>query len=157
MQEFQWIGVAAIAVGLLWMGGFTWAYFSAAGKAKASENWPSTLGKVISSEVRVEESRDRRGGTSTWYNPVVSYSYSAGGQKLHGDRLRFGNPRSGSRRKADEAVARYPVGSSPAVRYNPERPEECVLETTRPGPIYLIMALGGLVFVAVGYFFTAVV
>ena len=153
MQDFQWIGLAAVALGLLWTAGFAWAHFRAVGKAKAAESWPSTLGKVISSEVRVEESTDRHGGTTTWYNPVVSYSYSAGGRQLHGDRLRFGNPRSGSRKKADEAVARYAVGSSPAVRYNPERPEECVLETAKPGPTYLIMALGGLVFIAVGLFF----
>jgi hypothetical protein len=153
--DFQWIGSAMIVAGLLWTGGFTWAHFSALSQAKAAESWPSALGKVVSSEVRVEEGNRRNGRTATWYNPVVSYSYSAGGRQLHGDRLRFGNPRSASRRKADEAVARYAVGSAPAVRYNPERPEQCVLETARPGPIYLIMAPGGLVFLVVGVFFVA--
>jgi hypothetical protein len=38
------------------------------------------------------------------------------------------------------------------VRYNPDRPEECVLETRKPGPIYLVMAAFGLLFVGFGLF-----
>ena len=155
MEDFQWIGVAAILVGVLWTAGFAWAHFRALGKAKEAESWPSALGRVVSSEVRIEESSDRNGGTTIWYNPVVTYSYTAAGRQLQGSRLRFGNPRSTNRTKADQAIAPYAVGSSPAVRYNPQRPEECVLETVKPGPIYLIMALGGLVFVAVGLIFMA--
>ena len=102
---------------------------------------------MISSEVVEEESTDREGGTSTWYNPAVTYAYSAGGRELTGRRLRFGNYRSASRRKAEAALAPYPAGAAPAVRYNPENPAECVLETTKPGPLYLIMALFGFLFV----------
>ena len=154
MSDFQWIGTGFILLGLAWAGGFAFAHFRAAGKAKAAESWPSTLGRVISSEVRVEEGRDRDGDTTTWYNPVVTYSYSAGGRQLQGTRLRFGNPRSASRKKADAAIAPYAVGSSPAVRYNPENPEECVLETRKPSPIYLVMALFGLLFVGFGFMFS---
>ena len=39
------------------------------------------------------------------------------------------------------------------VRYNPEKPEECVLETRKPSPIYLILAVFGLPFIAFGLFF----
>jgi hypothetical protein len=154
VSDFQWIGLAFILLGLAWTAGFAFAHFRAAGKAKAAESWPSTLGRVVSCEVRIEESRDRHGGTTTWYNPVVTYSYTAAGRQLQGTRLRFGNPRSGSRKKADAAIAPYAVGSSPAVRYNPERPEECVLETRKPSPVYLIMAVFGLLFVGFGIVFT---
>jgi hypothetical protein len=155
VEDFQWIGIAAILVGLAWTAGFAWAHFRAVGKARAAESWPSALGKVVSSEVRIEKSRDRHGRSTVWYNPVVTYSYTAGGRQLQGTRLRFGNPRSTNRTKADEAIAPYGVGSSPAVRYNPQRPEECVLETVKPGAIYLVMSLGGLVFLAVGLVFLA--
>jgi hypothetical protein len=121
-------------------------------KATSAQAWPTATGRVVSCEVIEEESTDREGGTSTWYNPVVTYAYTAGGRELTGQRLRFGNYRSASRKKAEAALAPYAVGSTPAVRYNPEKPEECVLETTRPGPLYLVMALFGLLFIAFGLF-----
>ena len=147
-------GVGFILLGLLWSGGFAWAHLRAAGKAKAAETWPTATGRVLACEVRIEESSDRDGGTTTWYNPVVTYSYTAGGRELQGSRLRFGNPRSASRKKADAAIAAYPVGAAPAVRYNPEKPEECVLETRKPSPIYLVMAVFGLLFVGFGIMFS---
>lgn len=148
----EYVGFGLLLLGILWVAGFGWAHFRAAGKAKAAETWPTAAGRVISSEVVEEESTDREGGTSTWYNPVVTYSYSAGGRELTGRRLRFGNYRSASRRKAEAALSPYPAGATPAVRYNPGNPEECVLETTKPGPIYLIMALFGFLFVGFGLY-----
>jgi hypothetical protein len=144
------VAAGLIVLGLLWAGGFGYAHFRAAGKAKASLSWPQAQARILSSSVVVEESNDRDGNTSTWYNPVVQYSYSAGGGERQGSRLRFGNPRSGSRKKIEEMIARYPEGSTPMVRYNPEDPAECVLESTKPSPIYLIMAPFGLVFAFVG-------
>ncbi|HEX8535745.1 MAG TPA: DUF3592 domain-containing protein [Allosphingosinicella sp.] len=151
------VALGLIVLGLVWALGFGYAHFRAAGKAKASESWPTASGTVRSAEVQIEESTDREGGTSTWYNPIVVYSYSAGGRELEGRRLRFGNPRSSSRKKADAAIAPYAVGSSVPVRYNPEKPEECVLETRKPSPIYLILAIFGLPFIAIGLFFNQLV
>lgn len=148
----EFIGLGLIALGLIWTAGFGYAHFRAVGRAKASESWPSTLGRVVSCEVRVEESSDSDGNTTTWYNPVVTYAYTAGGKERQGSRLRFGNYRSGSRKKAEAAIAPYPAGAEPAVRYDPHNPDECVLETKRPGPIYLVMAVFGLLFVGFGLF-----
>lgn len=148
----DYVGIGLLALGILWVAGFGWAHFRAVGKARAAQSWPTATGRVISSEVVEEESTDREGGTSTWYNPVVVYAYSAGGRELTGRRLRFGNYRSSSRRKAEAAIAAYPAGATPAVRYNPENPEECVLETTKPGPVYLIMALAGFLFIGFAIF-----
>jgi hypothetical protein len=36
-----------------------------------------------------------------------------------------------------------------------KRPEECVLETRKPGPIYLVMAMFGFLFIAFGLFWDA--
>ena len=148
----DFVGVGLVLLGLLWVAGFGYAHFSALGKARAAETWPTATGRVISCEVVEEESTDREGGTSTWYNPVVTYAYTAGGRELTSRRLRFGNYRSASRKKAEGALAPYPVGASPTVRYNPENPEECVLETTKPGPLYLVMALSGFLFIGFGIF-----
>jgi len=146
----NWVPVGLILVGLIWVAGFAWAHFRAVGKAKAAETWPTATGKVLSCDVVEEETRDREGGTTTWYNPVVSYAYNVGGRDLQSSRLRFGNYRSSTRKKAEACLARYSAGGSTPVRYNPEKPEECVLETTKPGPLYLVMAVFGLLFVAAG-------
>jgi hypothetical protein len=152
----DWVGFGMIALGLLWTGGFAWAHFRAVAKAKAAESWPSALGRIAACEVIEEESTDREGHTTTWYNPVVHYSYTAGGRDYESRRLRFGNYRSSSRKKAEAMLARYKAGGQAPVRYNPEKPEECVLETTRPGPIYLIMAMFGLIFVGFGLFWNSI-
>jgi hypothetical protein len=151
----NWVPVGLIVIGLVWFGALVWTHLRAVGKAKAAETWPTASGKVTSCEVVVEESSDREGGTTTWYNPVVGYAYNVGGRELTGQRLRFGNYRSSSRKKADAMIAPYAVGSSPTVRYNPEKPEECVLETRKPGPVYLVMAVFGLLFVTMGVFWLA--
>jgi hypothetical protein len=148
----DYVGPGLLLLGILWVAGFGYAHFRALAKARAAETWPTAVGRVVSCEIIEEESRDREGGTSTWYNPVVTYAYTAGGRELTGRRLRFGNYRSASRKKAEALLAAYPVGASPSVRYNPEKPEECVLETRKPGPIYLVMALFGFLFVAFGLF-----
>jgi hypothetical protein len=148
----DYIGLGMIALGLAWAAGFGWAHFRAVGKARAAESWPTAMGKVHSCQVVEEESTDREGHTTTWYNPVVAYSYSAGGREHEGRRLRFGSYRKSTRKKAEAMLAAYAPGGTAAVRYNPDRPEECVLETVRPGPIYLIMALFGFLFVAMGLF-----
>lgn len=150
----EFVGLGALLLGILWVAGFGYAHFRAVGKAKAAETWPTATGRVLACEVVEEESTDE--GTTTWYNPVVTYAYSAGGRELTGRRLRFGNYRSGSRSKAQAALGPYPVGASPAVRYNPEKPEESVLETRKPGPIYLIMALFGLLFIGFGLFWGSI-
>jgi hypothetical protein len=148
----DFVGIGLILLGLIWAAAFAFAHFRAVGKAKAAESWPSAVGRVVSCQVVEEESTDREGHSTTWYVPVVAYSYSAGGRDLQGQRLRFGNYRSSSRKKAEAALAPYPQGSTPSVRYNPEQPEECVLETRKPGPIYLVMAAFGLLFVGFGLF-----
>jgi hypothetical protein len=152
----EYVGLGLLLLGIFWVAGFGYAHFRAVGKAKAAETWPTATGRVVACEVVEEESSDRDGATTTWYNPIVTYAYTAGGRELTGRRLRFGNYRFGTRRKAEAALAAYPVGASPAVRYNPEKPEECVLETKKPGPIYLIMALFGLLFVGFGLFWSSV-
>jgi Protein of unknown function (DUF3592) len=148
----NWVAVGLILIGLVWFGALTWAHLRAVGKAKAAETWPTATGKVLSRDIVVEESEDREGGTTTWYNPVVTYAYNVAGRDLEGNRLRFGNCRVASRKKAEACLAPYGAGASTAVRFNPEKPEECVLETRKPGPVYLVMAVFGLLFVAMGVF-----
>jgi hypothetical protein len=148
----NWVAVGLIIIGLIWCAAFAWAHFRAVGKAKAAETWPIASGTIVSCDIVVEESSDREGGTTTWYNPVVTYAYNVGGQDLESTRLRFGSYRSASRKKAEALLAPYAPGGLTSVRYNPGKPDECVLETKKPGPLYIVMALFGLLFVGLGLF-----
>src|SRR5688572_706551 len=103
-DRMEIIGPLLLAFGLAWMAGFAFIHFRAVGKARAAETWPTTIGRIVSSEVIVEESRDDEG--STWYNPVVAYSYSVAGRALEGSRIRFANMRRGSRAKAEAIIGR---------------------------------------------------
>jgi hypothetical protein len=150
------MGAAMIVFGLLWAGGFGFAHLRTVAKARAAESWPSALGRIAGVEVVEERSTRRRGHRRTWFRPLVRYSYSAGGLERRGSRLRFGDYRCSTRSKAEAMLAPYAVGSSAAVRYNPHKPDESVLETGKPRPIYLIMALFGLFFVAFGLFWISV-
>ncbi len=140
-----------VLLGVVWIGGFGWAHLRAVGKAKAAETWPSAVATVHSAAVVEEESTDREGHSSTWYNPVVAYSYSVAGRSFESKRLRFGNYRRASRAKAEAMLAPYRAGGSAQVRYNPDAPEECVLETAKPGPIYAVMAAAGLIWIGVAF------
>jgi hypothetical protein len=149
-NELVW---GLVLLGVVWTGGFAWAHLRAVGKAKAAETWPTAVGTIHSAAVVEEESTDREGNSSTWYNPVVAYSYSVAGRTFESKRLRFGNYRRASRSKAEAMLAPYRAGGTAQVRYNPEQPGECVLETVKPGPIYAIMAAGGLIWIGVGLYF----
>ena len=147
------LAIGLVLLGLIWTAGFGYAHWRALSKAKASETWPTAVGTIASCTVVDEESTDREGHSTTWYNPVVAYSYGAGGRTYESTRLRFGNYRRASRKKAEAMLAPYRPGGAAQVRYNPERPEECVLESAAPGPIYAIMAAAGLIFVGIGLYF----
>lgn len=151
----EWVGYALIVFGIAWAAAFGLAHVRAAGKAKAAESWPGTLAKIVSSEVAVEEDRDHDGDRTTWYVPRVVYAYAAGGRQLEGSRIRFGQLRFGNRKKAEAALAPYRAGGTAPVRYNPDDVEEAVLETTKPGPVYLVMAAFGLVFAGFGLVWTS--
>ena len=148
--------LGVIVFGLLWMLGFGYAHYRAASKARASESWPSAAGKLTRAQIVVEESNNSDGGTNTWYNPVVNYAYRVAGRELTGSRLRFGNVRSTSRKKAEAALAPYAEGSMISVRYNPEKPQECVLESRKPAATYLIFTIVGFPILTLGAYLAAV-
>lgn len=150
------MGLVVVLIGLLWVFGFGFFHVRATGKARASESWPSAAGRMLRARILVEESSNSEGGSTIWYNPAVSYAYTVAGRELQGSRLRFGNARSTIRRKAEESLAPYAEGGAVSVRYNPDRPEECVLESRKPAATYLIMAIAGIPILVFGLWVIAV-
>ncbi len=93
-------------------------------RGDASERWPTAPGRVLSSRVR-----ESWGGRRLIYEPEVTYEYTVReGPTLRGDCVRFGEIAHDTARDARKIAARYPVGATVQVRYDPRDPSRSTLE-----------------------------
>ncbi len=92
---------------------------------KLAQSWPSTTGMVLMSSVQT-----RRSGRSITTYPVVVYQYTVNGQSYQSQTIKAGEQFLNVRvhGQAQAAVARYPVGASITVYYDPANPAESALE-----------------------------
>ena len=130
-------------VAMLWM---------ARRQVAEASGWPATGGRIVKSGV--EHYRKRVGGAqsgtlTTFYEPVVEYSYRVNDHEYHSTQVCFGGKSASSQAIAEAAAARYPMGNLVLVHYDPKNPSNAVLE--------LKVALGvPLVVVAFAFFGLAV-
>ncbi len=98
-----------------------------ASKAIAAMFWPTTEGRVVSSEV--VESQSGRGTTLI---PLVVYTYDVGGATYRGNRIYYSsNPKDRDPGvNAERTIAAFPADSLVKVYYDPSEPQRSVL---RPG------------------------
>lgn len=92
---------------------------------QTAQGWPSTTGMVLASNIQI-----RRTSRSRSEIPVVVYQYQVNGQAYQNQIIRAGD-HIGTIRVAGQAratVARYPIGSTVTVYYNPANPAESALE-----------------------------
>lgn len=104
-------------------------YFQDRSKLQASENWSTATGTVTKSSVREIRSNDKDGHLESSFYPEVNYSYQVIGQVYEGNRIAFG-AESGHKRKdgALSVLEKYPEGKNVTVYYDPNKPEDSVLE-----------------------------
>jgi len=102
-------------------------YFRNKQKAKASQTWPSVKGRIVSTNIRLEEIGDE--DTSRMeYIPEVHFEYEVDEMTFKGKRFSFGSePSFGSAEKARKFLQPYPDGQEVDLFYNPEDPGEAVL------------------------------
>lgn len=119
-------------------------------RVNASQNWPSTTGRILFSSVEQRRTSNARGGYSTSYYPVVRYDYTVNGQQYQGGTINFGQVGLGSYNAVAQKAAQYPVGSMVQVYYNPENPADAVLDRAAPSSrilgcvvIFIIVMLAG--------------
>jgi Protein of unknown function (DUF3592) len=118
-----------IVVILAVVGGAFW--FANQNKKKreaAAAGWNSVEGEIVSAEVRRTHDNDSDGGPSYIYEPLVAYRYTVNGEAFSGSRVNFSAARHQFPKKAEEVVARYPVGAKVAVYFDPANPRDSVLE-----------------------------
>jgi len=118
--------------------------------AIASASWPVTDAQVIASSVEyISPGGDGTGGRNPSYRAHVQYSFAVGGLSYSGNTLIYGHADFRDQGNAYAAIAPYRPELTVPVYYNPENPEENVLE---PGvhTKTLVMPLFGLLCLIVG-------
>lgn len=140
-----------IASGLLFVVvGAVFAYFgySSYQLGMQSKDWPVAKGSVIQSEI---EKRTEFTGTGSSRRKVVKsyavvkYTYSVGNREFQSGRITFGQSKN-----AHNTVARYPKGRSIQVHYDPQKPDQAVLEPGADATLSLVFIGLGVVLALIG-------
>lgn len=143
-METRWIVLiacmglpAALAVATLWIQWRNWR----------TRSWQEAIGRIESSRVASHEVRSRRvrttgSGRSTGFITGedfrtgnfahIAYSFPVGSTTYRSDRVCLMGEPDGT---IPAILRRYPKGKVVTVLYNPENPDECILERDDPGKI----------------------
>ena len=116
-------------------------------RGKQSEQWQKCEGKVVSAEVEEERRYDPEDGTSVYYYPRVHYEYQVGDKTYQGKKLKMLEA-SMSKKKANETIASFSTGSTVEVYYDPQKPEQAVLQPGTQKFSYVFLVVGMLCILA---------
>ncbi len=103
-------------------------------KQKAARGWPVAQGRVLVSDIQARtHTVGNTGGRATSYYAHVVYEYRVGGADYRSSRISPGDEIGyGNSRRATARAGRYPPGAQVSVIYNPEDPNEAMLELGSP-------------------------
>ena len=111
-------------------------------KADESQNWSSTEGKITESYIRRDMGVNGDGIMQILYYPEVRYEYEFMGIEYTGQQISFGANTGYSYQKKTQAIlSKYPLGANITVYYNPNAPEDAVLERRVGGKVALIIGI----------------
>jgi hypothetical protein len=113
--------------------------------------WPKTEGRIVVSTSEVREMSAGEAGsddTEPRNFAKIVYAYKVGNRSYRCDRVSIGENMGNF--EVAETIARYPVGRSVTVYYNPRKPDQAVLERDVPPGIWkgvtiLVLVLIGLI------------
>lgn len=119
-------------------------------KADASQNWPSTKGTIIETgAVKSYHSGADNDSDVTTYSPKLKFSYKVGESQYASDKIAFGYGKSfNSEMSALSSIQKYSQGSMVIVYYNPENPNEAVLERKNERQVWGLV--GGILLIVMG-------
>jgi uncharacterized protein DUF3592 len=112
-----------------------------------ARKWLLTTGIIKRSEVRSHKGAPNSEGQQFTSEPLVMYEYTVGDEKVRGTRVNFAEKISGP--DIAPTLARYPVGKTVSVYYNPKNPQQAVLERDMPVLVWagagclMVFFLGG--------------
>ncbi|MHC6203006.1 DUF3592 domain-containing protein [Breznakiellaceae bacterium SP9] len=102
-------------------------------------------GTLLSATMTSYEKRKShtRYGVDTYYEPVMEYTYTVGGQKYTSASVVFGGKGYSSViRGAIEKMIDHPVGGPITVFYNPDKPDESFLDKEASSNLFEIVVWG---------------
>ena len=140
-------------LGLLFVGGGVFMIYlgrQSQKKADASQNWPSVNGTIqdVKAAKNYHTGADDDINVET-YSPKLRYSYSVGGTEYSSDKIAFGYGKTfNSELAALASIQKYSQGSMVTVYYNPENPNEAVLERKNERQIWGLV--GGILLIVLG-------
>ena len=133
--------------GLLFMfGGLAIFYFDGLKpylQKQQAKNWPAAECKITKADTE-----EHRGDDSTSYTVNFKYTFQVDGQFYSGTRYSFADE-NGSRREVNRQKAAFPEGSTRECNYNPQDPNDCVLDRTNQDQGWASLTLP-FIFVAFG-------
>jgi hypothetical protein len=135
--------IHAIGLGVLLIGGGIGGlvYLSSAQKkARESRSWPTVKGRITQCDVVRKGGTTGRGVSNVRYEIELAYSYTVDGKRFRGDRMQVFGVSHKFEDDAQEHARQYPVGKAVPVYYNPDDPEDAVLE---PGIVPSASVQGG--------------
>ena len=127
-----WFGVIVAIFALLLLVGSFGAWYES---HDAMQNWHSVSGRIIRSGIK-----DRRlRGPADYATIDICYVYAVAERTFQQTTVSF---RGGDQpiREATETVARYRAGDTVTIHYNPENPEEAVIEAEKSEALEMLVA-----------------
>ena len=98
-------------------------------EARRASKWAQTTGRIVKSATEARHHQFQGEAETVKNFPDVEYEFSAGGKNYRGSRVGIGDIGAD---EIDATLAKYPVGKSVTVFYDPKNPNECVLERDVP-------------------------
>jgi hypothetical protein len=133
-------GWIAVAFALAFPGIIAVAAAVKIGESRRAASWTKASGRITRSELASETRYDKQVQV-----PRIEYEYKVGFHTMVGNRVSLAELIAGP--QAKEALARYPVGATVPVFYNPADPAESVIERELPA---LVHSVWGVVAVLTG-------
>ena len=101
--------------------------------ATSSSKWPQIEGRIVRAEIDSQSEFTKGSDPRTRYWPEVEYEYQVADQNYRSDNIRLDGMRSGfhigdGKKEAEEVLARYPLGATVRVYYDPDDPQRATLE-----------------------------
>ncbi len=107
-------------------------------RAKRSEHWPTTDGKISGNQLKVIYNPKRR---MHFYHAEVEYRYRVGSKDYVSSQIAFGADGYGSQREAEQTLGRYPIRSAVNVYYDPTDPSFAIMQPGRNPDMELLYKL----------------
>ena len=140
-----------ILISIVFGASFVWSGFRIIKKNKTAASWPTVAGTIISAELESYIDYDDDGDATTMYRPLIIYQYEVEGERYTNNRVKVQKFAATSmQRVSRKKLEKYPVGGAVDVHYNPDNPQDALLEISK-SKVNLPLIIGIIFFVVALY------